>query len=321
MVMLAPHVSKAFATCTCNIAGEALRVLADALRYGVRMHDGSLHDGIANRHLTEHGLMSGGLELDTFHRCFLVECVRLLGAPTPPKFGGQLCEVLLWSALAFDRDALAMFCSESTWRILLRRLSVSEYWDMYTDWQQVTASAQCAPVAAKADWLKQNAQGLATATSTTLQLMRLMILGDDVPSFLGAECLELAVEATVNLLAEAFETKTVFDDDAFARVNQSSYELLSTLLVRTEDAASATVRQALRRAVGLTVRTAGRSDGSTLVDSLTLCMLSAAPHLEIAACQFMDLAITDASDLLMLHMTSTQVNSRESLIKAAAVLL
>ena len=58
-----------------------------------------------------------------------------------------------------------------------------------------------------------------------------------------------------------------------------------------------------------------------MVDSLTLCMLSAAPHLEIAACQFMDLAITDASDLLMLHMTSTQVNSRESLIKAAAVLL
>ena len=104
-------------------------------------------------------------------------------------------------------------------------------------------------------------------------------------------------DKTVNLLAEAFETKTVFDDDAFARVNQSSYELLSTLLVRTEDAASATVRQALRRAVGLTVRTAGRSDGSTLVDSLTLCMLSAAPHLEIAACQFMDLAITDASEV------------------------
>ena len=122
MVSVALNAGESF-----DVRSECLRVLADAMRHSVRMHDGSLHDGVANRHLTEHGLMSGDLELDTFHRALLTECVQLLALPSPPKFGGRLCDVLLWSALAFDRDALGMFCDDgSTWTVLLRRLSVSE---------------------------------------------------------------------------------------------------------------------------------------------------------------------------------------------------
>ena len=304
MVSVALNAGESF-----DVRSECLRVLADAMRHSVRMHDGSLHDGVANRHLTEHGLMSGDLELDTFHRALLTECAQLLALPSPPKFGGRLCDVLLWSALAFDRDALGMFCDDgSTWTVLLRRLSVSEHWRAYTAWQQATAQAQCAPVSSRADWLVANADDIASAAASTLQLMRVMVLGEQSPGVdEGGRSAKELVEATVILLAEVFDARSAFDDEAFAVVHQAACELLSVLLARSDDATCKATRQALNTAVGRTIRTSARRDGSALADALTVCMLSALPELEVAVCQFLDMLVADANDLLALHMSSTQV--------------
>ena len=70
------------------------------------------------------------------------------------------------------------------------------------------------------------------------------------------------------MYSRVFESKQAFDVDAFAKVNQSSYELLSLLLARTDDTSSALVKQVLCNVVGQTVRTGDRSNGSALVIGL-----------------------------------------------------
>ena len=134
-----------------------------------------------------------------------------------------------------------------------------------------------------------------------------MVLGNnEVPTFVLGSQLDTLAEKIVHLLAAVLNSP-VFDDDAVAAVHQPACELLSCLLARLQPDEARSLRRAFGVAISDTVEVAGRENGSAMADSLTMCVQSAIPALEIAACQLIDLLLTDAADLHTLHMSNIQV--------------
>jgi hypothetical protein len=285
----------------CVVRAEAICVLTEAIRCEMELSPRMPASSAANDTFDEQ--ISSTRHIDC--RELIRHCLQLLASLLPPAFAGRICDYLLWSALTVGEESLEIIREESAWLPLLQYIPLSNHWLAYSIWQQGNGVAAICG-ATREMWLISNANDLAAASSSFLRLMRAMILADAGTSFMAAGLLDEFVKDVVHLLADVLHAPE-FDDDSFAAVHQPAYELLSCLLVTLDGEEALLFRNALGAAIGETVRLDGETNGSAMADSLTLCVQSAISTLEIAACQFVDVLLTNGPDLLLLHMSSSQV--------------